>query len=172
MADPFIGEIRIFAGNFAPRDWTFCNGGTLLISQNTALFSIIGTIYGGNGRTDFGLPNLKGRAPLQAGAAPGLSNYAIGHTGGVDTVTITNAHMPTHNHNLRATPSPAEVKTPTGNSIARSVGGSLYHTGGTLVNMESSSLVAAGSGGSHNNLQPYLVVNFIIALNGLYPSRS
>jgi len=172
MADPFIGEIRIFAGNFAPRSWTFCNGQTLPIAQNTALFSIIGTIYGGDGRTTLGLPNLAARVPMGSGNGPGLTPRNLGQSGGTSTETLTINKIPSHTHNLRASNSPAEASNPQGNMLARSVNGSLYHNGGTLVNMANTALLPAGGSGAHNNLQPYLVMNFIIALQGLYPSRN
>ena len=172
MSEPFIAEIRIFAGNFAPRGWAFCDGQLLPISQNTALFSLIGTTYGGDGRTTTALPNLQGRAPMHPGRGPGLTSRRLGERGGVETVTLTEAQMPAHNHILRATVARGGVSTPTGNAFNTSSGETAYHAPDTNVGM--SSAMAADTGGSqaHNNMQPYLTINFIIALVGLYPSRS
>lgn len=174
MSDPFIAEIRIFAGNFAPRNWAFCNGQLLPISQNTALFSLIGTTYGGDGRTTTALPNLQGRAPMHPGRGPGLTNRRLGERAGVTTATLTEAQMPNHNHNLVASPNPAEDPGPAGNSFARSVGGTAYQSDTTnnLVALDADTMPSVGGLGAHNNHQPYLGLNFIIALQGTYPSRS
>ncbi|UCH24902.1 MAG: phage tail protein [Trueperaceae bacterium] len=173
MSDPFIAEIRIFAGNFAPRNWAFCNGQLLPIAQNTALFSLIGTTYGGDGRTTTALPNLKGRAPMHPGRGPGLTSRRLGEKGGVEAVTLTEAQMPNHTHTMTASPNPGEEADPAGNSLARSVGGSVYSTNTTnLVSLASQPLPATGGNQAHNNLQPFLVLNFIIALQGTFPSRS
>ena len=172
MSEPFIAEIRIFAGNFAPRSWAFCDGQLLPISQNTALFSLIGTTYGGDGRTTTALPNLQGRAPMHPGRGPGLTARRLGEQGGTENVTLTEAQMPNHNHTLRATISRGGGSTPTGNAFNASSGETAYHAPDNLTGM--SSAMAANTGGSqtHNNTQPYLTLNFIIALQGLYPSRS
>lgn len=174
MSEPFIAEIRIFAGNFAPRNWAFCNGQLLPIAQNTALFSLVGTIYGGDGRTDFGLPNLQGRAPMHPGHGPGLSTRVLGQNGGVTDVTLSEAQMANHSHTLRAAPDAAEDPGPGGNSLARTVGALAYQTdtANNLVSMDPDTVSSAGGGGAHNNRQPYLGLNFIIALQGLYPSRN
>ena len=174
MSEPFVAEIRIFAGNFAPRSWAFCNGQLLPISQNTALFSLVGTTYGGDGMTTFGLPNLQGRAPMHPGRGPGLSDRRLGDSAGSETVTLTEAQIPNHRHALLAAPDPGDLNAPTANrSIARSGGGFAYQqTPGSMVPLADSSSAPAGGSQSHNNMQPYLTVNFIIALQGLYPPRS
>jgi microcystin-dependent protein len=174
MSDPFIGEIKIFAGSFAPRGWAFCNGQLLQIAQHTALFSIVGTTYGGDGRTTFGLPNLQGRAPMHAGRGPGLTPRRLGQTGGAATVTLTMQQLPNHTHALRASLNPAEAPGPNGNALARSVGLAAYQTDTTnnLVEMADASLPSMGGGQAHDNMQPFLTMHFIIALTGIFPSRS
>jgi microcystin-dependent protein len=176
MSEPFIAEIRIFAGNFAPRGWAFCNGQLLPISQNTALFSLIGTTYGGDGRTTTALPNLQGRAPMHPGRGPGLTARRLGERGGSTTVTLSEAQMPSHTHQLRASTAAADEEgesNPTNNYTGRpQVAQALYRASGTTVAMADQALPTAGGGQAHNNLQPLLTLNFIIALVGLYPSRS
>jgi microcystin-dependent protein len=173
MSEPFIAEIRIFAGNFAPRGWAFCNGQLLPIAQNTALFSIIGTTYGGDGRTTFALPNLKGRAPMHAGSGPGLASRTLGQKAGAETVALTEQQMPSHTHQLVGTEEDIDGSSPVGNYLA--TGNDLYSAtdGSTLAG---AALPAAGGtpGGTqaHNNMQPYLALNFIIALTGFFPSRN
>lgn len=174
MSEPFIAEIRIFAGNFAPRGWAFCNGQLLPIAQNTALFAIVGTIYGGDGRTTLGLPNLEGRAPMGQGRGPALTPRTLGQRGGVETVTLTEAQMPNHDHQLMASDEEADRRTPAANrALAESAGGSLYAPppSSGFVDMDARSIPAYGQGQAHNNMQPYLALNFIIALVGLFPSR-
>lgn len=174
MSEPFIAEVRIFAGNFAPRGWAFCDGQLLPIAQNTALFSLIGTIYGGDGRTTTALPNLQGRAPMHPGRGPGLSPRQLGQRTGVETMGLSEAQIPAHSHTLRSAAARAGTGTPTGNAFNRSVGEMAYqdNTSANLVDMNSAMLATTGGGQAHNNMQPYLVLNFIIALQGLYPSRS
>ena len=174
MSEPFIAEIRIFSGNFAPRSWAFCDGQLLPIAQNTALFSLIGTTYGGDGRTTTALPDLQGRAPMHAGRGPGLTSRRLGQKIGVETVTLTEAQIPAHSHALRSTAAPAQVKDPIGNVFAESPDEDAYNsaTPGNLVTMNADMVGNAGGGLSHTNVQPYLTLNFIIALQGLYPSRS
>lgn len=172
MSEPFVAEIRIFAGNFAPRGWAFCNGQLLPVSQNTALFSLIGTTYGGDGRSTTALPNLQGRAPMHPGRGPGLTDRRLGERGGVEMVTLSEAQLPQHSHPLTVAPVPAENSTPGGNSIARTVNGSLYHDASNLVDIASTAVQNTGGSQAHNNMQPFLAINFIIALVGLYPSRS
>ncbi|HKJ79891.1 MAG TPA: tail fiber protein [Prolixibacteraceae bacterium] len=172
MSEPFIAEIRIFAGNFAPRSWAFCDGQLLPVSQNTALFSLIGTTYGGDGRTTTALPNLQGRAPMHPGRGPGLTARTLGQNTGVETVLLNANQIPSHNHVLNVCEETGDSNIPEGNSFAKSAIpiASVYSnqppdkTGGTAGN--------AGGGQSHNNMQPYLSLNYIIALQGLYPSRS
>jgi microcystin-dependent protein len=176
MSEPFIGEVRMIAMNFEPRGWAFCDGTLLAISQNTALFSILGTTYGGDGRTTFGLPDLRGRAVMHPGSGPGLPSRRLGERGGVDTVTLTENQMPSHKHTLKANPSPGEhsgPSVPTGaNALGRSVGGNVYGFPANLVELAGASLLSEGGGAAHTNRQPYLVVNFVIALIGVYPPRS
>ena len=174
MSEPFIAEVKIFAGNFAIRGWAFCNGQLLPIAQNTALFSLVGTTYGGDGRTTFGVPNLQGRAPMHTGRGPGLTPRRWGEKSGTETVTLSQAQMPGHTHTLQASADPGERSDPVGNALARTVGGSSYQTdtANNLVAMSSTSLPNTGGSQAHNNLQPFLVLNFIIALTGTYPSRS
>jgi len=175
MSEPFVAEIRIFAGNFAPRGWAFCNGQLLPISQNTALFSLIGTTYGGDGRTTTALPNLEGRAPMQPGRGPGLTDRRLGQRGGVETVTLTEAQMPNHSHTMRADGSTggplgggANAADPVDNFLGATV--KYQSSSSSPVSMEE--LSHTGGSQAHNNMQPYLTMNFIIALVGLYPSRS
>ncbi len=170
MSDPFIAEITIFAGNFAPRGWAFCNGQLLPIAQNTALFSLIGTTYGGDGRTTTALPNLEGRAPMHPGRGPGLTARRLGEKSGVETVTLTEAQMPSHTHTLVASGEDGSSTNPAGNYIG--TGNQLFIPPANLGNMQAQSLPAVGGGQAHDNMQPFLTLNFIIALVGTYPSRA
>ena len=172
MSEPFIAEIKIFAGNFAPRNYAFCDGQVLSIAQNTALFSLIGTTYGGDGRTTTALPNLQGRSPMHPGFGPGLTTRRLGQRGGTETVTLSVNQMAKHTHFLRATVSRGASGQPGGNAFNRSVGDTAYHTPTNLTGMSASMAANTGSGQAHNNVQPFLTLNFIIALAGLYPSRS
>lgn len=171
MSEPFIGEIRMFAGNFAPRGWAFCDGQSLSIAQYSALFSLLGTIYGGDGRTDFRLPDLRGRAPIHQGQGPGLTNRLIGSRGGTETVTLTTAQIPAHTHELQASASRATSKDPTGKMPASTRKAS-YNLG--IGDLSESAMETDNTGGNqpHNNMQPFLPVQYIIALIGIYPSRS
>ena len=173
MSEPFVAEIRIFAGNFAIRGWAFCNGQLLPVSQNTALFSLVGTTYGGDGTTTFGLPNLQGRAPMHPGRGPGLTSRRLGQQGGVENVTLTEAQMPNHGHALQANDNRAGSGGPVGNSFAEPRDGLRYQsdTVTNRVTMSDQALENAGGGQPHNNMQPFTTLNFIIALVGLYPSR-
>ncbi len=174
MSEPFLAEIRIFAGNFAPRGWAFCDGQLLPIAQNTALFSLIGTTYGGDGRTTTALPNLQGRAPMHPGRGPGLTARRLGEKVGAETVTLSEAQIPSHSHTARGTTTLSDTGVPSNTtSLGRSVPGQAYHTDASanLVDMASQTLSTTGGGQAHTNLQPFLVLNFIIALVGLYPSR-
>ncbi len=172
MSEPFIAEVRIFAGNFAPRGWAFCDGQLLPIAQNTALFSLIGTTYGGDGRTTTALPNLQGRAPMHPGQGPGLTARRLGEKGGVETVALSEAQMPNHLHTLRATVSRGSASQPQGNAFNRSTGDTAYLAPTNLTGMSTTMAANTGGGQPHNNLQPFLTLNFIIALVGLYPSRN
>ncbi|MCA9441425.1 MAG: phage tail protein [Candidatus Omnitrophica bacterium] len=173
MSEPFIAEIRIFAGNFAPRNWAFCDGQILPIAQNTALFSLIGTTYGGDGRTTTGLPNLQGKVPMHPGSGPGLTTRRLGESGGVETVTLTEAQMAQHSHPLAASQPLADDDDPGPTKyLATGRGLGLYKAPESLVSMAPEAITSVGEGQPHNNLQPFLVLQFIIALVGLYPSRS
>ncbi len=172
MSEPFIAEIRIFAGNFAPRSWAFCDGQLLPIAQNTALFSLIGTTYGGDGRTTFGLPELRGRLPLHVGTGPGLSPRALGSKGGTETETITEAQLPSHTHTMQGSSTIANQANPQGRVVAESSTFDLYQSGAPGADMSPDAVTAVGGGQSHNNLMPFLCINFIIALFGVFPSRS
>lgn len=171
MSEPFIGQIVGFGGNFAPRGWAFCNGQLLSIAQSTALFSILGTTYGGNGQTTFGLPDLRGRVPVHWGQGPGLSPYTLGQVSGTETVTLISTQMPVHNHALLASNEDAGAKNPTGQVLATTTT-SAYVATPIDTTMNPASIGAAGGSQPHNNLQPYLAISFIIALEGFFPSRN
>lgn len=173
MSEPFLAEIRIFAGNFAPQGWAFCDGQLLPISQNTALFSLLGTTYGGDGESTFALPDLQGRAPMHPGSGPGLTPRQLGQRGGSDTVTLTEAQIPSHTHSLRAAPDPGDLAAPAPQrSLGRSAGGFAYRqTPDSMVPLAESGTPSVGGSQAHNNMQPYLTMHFIIALVGLFPSR-
>jgi microcystin-dependent protein len=180
MAEPFIGEIRIMPYTFAPRSWAFCNGQAMSIAQNTALFSICGTTYGGDGQTTFNLPDLRARAPLHFGHGPGLSSYPLGAATGDEQVTLTEAQLPPHTHAVQADASEADENSPAGNTLAQGVesnrGGStpkpLYTGAAPASALDPHTVSVSGGSGSHENRQPYLAFNFCIALMGLFPSRS
>lgn len=170
MSEPFIAEIRIFAGNFAPRGWAFCNGQLLPIAQNTALFSLVGTTYGGDGRTTLALPNMEGRSPMHPGRGPGLTSRRLGERGGVETVTLTEANMPQHRHSMFGSFEDGDRRSPQGAVLGR--GNAVYGPEQNTGFMEETLLSESGGSQAHNNMQPFLAINFIIALVGLYPSRS
>jgi microcystin-dependent protein len=176
MSDAFVGEVRMFSGNFPPTGWAFCNGQLLPISQNTALFSLLGTVYGGDGRSTFALPDLQGALPLHAGASagPGLSLRSLGQTGGSESVTLSPAQMPAHGHAMGAVPGATTGTPGTGVSLAPTSNGSALYRApdGVYLNTSSSDMGAAGGSQPHANLPPYLAVSFIIALQGIFPSRS
>ena len=170
MADPFVAEIRIVGFNFAPRGWAFCNGQLVQISQNTALFSLLGTTYGGNGTTTFALPNLQGASPLGAGSGPGLTPRDLGEAGGSSTVTLLSSEMPSHAHTLLASADPSSPTPTSTMALASTTSAKVYRSPSNLVPM-ATPLDPAGAGLPHDNRQPYLGMNFIIALQGVYPSR-
>ena len=173
--DPFVAEIRIFPFNFPPKGWAFCQGQILPLSQNTALFSLLGTTYGGDGKSNFALPNLQGNAPMHPGQGPGLSLHDLGETGGSDTVTLQVSEMPSHPHTLMASVENGTQGTlAAGVDIESSVGGQLYqsNTSANLAAMNAGALSPAGGSQPHNNLMPYLTLNFCIALQGVYPPRT
>lgn len=171
MSEPFVGEIRMFAGNFAPRGWAFCDGQLLAVSQNDALFSLLGTIYGGDGRTTFGLPDLRGRVPIHAGQGPGLNNRRLGARGGAENVTLTVNQLPGHSHTIQASADAATGPNPGGEVLAETSSDRSYRDAADTA-LSSNALSSVGGSRSHPNLMPYLCVHFIIALFGIYPSRS
>lgn len=171
MSEPFVGEIRMFAGNFAPRGWAFCDGQLLAVSQNDALFSLFGTIYGGDGRTTFGLPDMRGRLPIHAGHGPGLSERRLGAKGGAEKVTLTVNQMPSHTHPFNASMDLANESNPQGNVPGQSASIDLYIEDVQTQNLASSAITNTGGSRSHTNLMPFLCINFIVALVGIYPSR-
>ena len=170
MSEPFVGEIRMFAGNFAPRGWAFCDGQLLSVSQNDALFSLFGTIYGGDGRTTFGLPDLRGRVPVHAGSGPGLSDRRLGTKSGAEKVTLTVNQLPAHSHTMQASSAAATADEPTSNVLASSAGTSYYTAGAPSAAM-GGTVGNSGGSQSHSNLMPFLCIHFIVALVGIYPSR-
>ena len=175
MANPFLGEIRIFPFGFAPAGWASCNGQLLAISQNTALFSLFGNTFGGDGRTTFGLPNLQGASPMHPGQGPGLSPYNLGQTGGSPNVTLLSAQLPPHPHTLQGDARPADLNAPSAQTALARSSPSIYKTPAGAATQPMAAQVLGGSGGSsgpHNNLMPYLTLNFCVALQGIYPTRS
>jgi microcystin-dependent protein len=170
MSQPFIAEIRIFASNFAPRNFAFCDGTLLPVAQNTALFALIGNIYGGDGRTTLGLPNLQDRLPMHPGRGPGLTPRVLGQSGGTATVALTSGNMPNHSHSMLGTGDAPNSASPANAVVATAP--AYEATGSNLTNMANEALLPAGGGQAHDNQQPYLTLNFIIALQGLFPSRA
>jgi len=174
MANPFVAEIRIFTGNFAPFGWAMCNGQLLPISQNTALFSLLGTTFGGDGKSNFALPNLQGASPLGWGQGAGLSDRTLGESGGEPTVTLTQSQIPSHSHTVEGAAG-ADTASPSGATFGSAPRGRASAYGaasGTLVQMNANAVATAGGGQPHDNMPPYLALNFIIALQGVYPARS
>ena len=176
MADPFVAEIRIFPFNFAPKGWAWCDGQILPLSQNTALFSLLGTTYGGDGKSNFALPDLQGRAPMHPGQGPGLSLHDLGETGGSETVTLLESEIPSHSHAMRAhNGDQADAQNPSPNtSMAQSANGFAFQqtVNANLTNMAGQTLAPAGGDQPHNNMQPYLTFYFNIALQGVFPPRT
>jgi microcystin-dependent protein len=171
MADPFVAEIRIFPFNFAPKGWAWCDGQLLPLSQNTALFSLLGTTYGGNGKSNFALPDLQGRAPMHPGQGPGLSLHDLGETGGSETVTLLESEIPAHAHTLKVSLNPADSPNPAGAYMAGPGNDNIYGAAANLVSMAPEALAPAGGDQPHNNMQPYLTFYFNIALQGVFPPR-
>jgi microcystin-dependent protein len=169
VSEPFLGEIVMFGGNFAPRGWAFCNGQLLSISQNTALFSILGTTYGGNGTTTFALPDLRGRAPMHQGQGPGLSPRQLGEQTGTESVQLLTSEMPAHNHPALGSTGAVNTTRPTNAIPAK--GGS-YTTAGPDTTMNAQAIGVAGNNLPHENMPPQLAVSFIIATEGIFPSRN
>lgn len=175
MADPFVAEVRILPFNFAPKGWAFCDGQIMPISQNTALFSLLGTMYGGDGKSTFALPDVQGRSVMHPGQGPGLSLHDVGESGGSETVTLLDAEMPAHNHNLMASGSVASTANPSNQtSLARSFGGLAYKVDppGALTQLAPQAIGVTGGDQPHNNMIPYLTLNFCIALQGVFPPRT
>jgi microcystin-dependent protein len=175
MADPFVAEIRIFPFNFAPKGWAFCAGQLMPISQNTALFSLLGTTYGGDGKSTFALPDMQGNAPMHPGQGPGLSLHDLGETGGSPTVSLLESEIPSHPHIMRAASDAADNNSPQNNTAAPPAGrgNNLYITANTpLSAMNPQALTPSGGDQPHNNMQPYLTLNFCIALQGVFPPRT
>ena len=169
MADPFVAEIRIFPFNFAPKGWAWCDGQLLPLSQNTALFSLLGTTYGGDGKSNFALPDLQGRGPMHPGQGPGLSLHDLGETGGSETVTLLESEIPAHAHGIRTTNEDGNNVQPAGRAPGR--GNALFAPAANLVNMAPETLAPAGGDQPHNNMMPYLTFFFCIALQGVFPPR-
>jgi microcystin-dependent protein len=171
--DPFVAEIRIFPFNFAPIGWAFCDGQLLPLSQNTALFSLLGTTYGGNGASNFALPDMQGSAPMHPGQGPGLSLHDLGETGGSESVTLLESEIPSHAHALSGDRNVSETPDPAANTLGRGSSINAYQTNvaQNLVMMSDQALTPAGGDLPHNNMQPYLTLNFCIALQGVFPPR-
>lgn len=173
MSEPFVGEIRMFAGNFAPRGWAFCDGQLLAVSQNDALFSLLGTIYGGDGRTTYGLPDMRGRIPIHAGSGPGLSQRRLGSKSGSEKLTLTVNQMPAHTHGMKGSSDSGSAASPSNATVGRTTNFDFYRASGSPgANMSSTAISSVGGSQSHTNLQPFLCIYFIIALFGIYPSRN
>ena len=172
MAEPFVAEIRIFPFNFAPSGWALCNGQVLAISQNTALFSILGTTYGGNGTTDFALPNLQGSTPMGYGQGARLTPRELGEIGGSTAVTLLVSQIPAHTHKATCNSAMGDQYAPPGNFWATDAGGNNEDAASTDTQMAPSAVGATGSNSPHNNIQPYLALNFCIALQGVFPPHS
>lgn len=183
MSEPFLGEIRMFPYNFAPTGWAFCDGQLLPISQNTALFALLGTTYGGNGTTTFALPDFRGRGPIHPGQGPGLSQRTLGQAGGAETVALGVPQMPVHTHAANCNTGPANQESPGGNVWAKvfnhsphththTPGPNIYQSGSPNGQMSSAAIANTGGGQAHENMPPFLAVSFCIALEGVFPARS
>ncbi|MCP9769230.1 phage tail protein [Lacihabitans sp. LS3-19] len=173
--DPLIAEIKLFGGNFAPRGWAYCDGQLLSIASNQALFSILGTTYGGDGRTTFALPDLRGRAPIAPGTGPGLTNHQLGQRGGTETNTLNVTNLPAHTHSMNASNDTASSGSPASNSLGTAArGGTVLPYAPGAANQVAMGSTTGSAGGNipFNNMQPYLALNYIIALVGIFPSRN
>jgi microcystin-dependent protein len=167
MSEPFLAEIRMVGFNFAPRGWAFCDGQILPINQNQSLYSLLGTTYGGEGRTTFALPDLRGRTPIHV-----AESYRQGQRGGAEQITLTQAQVPNHTHAAQATSDTGSAPIPSGNVLADSAPSEQYHAASSLVGLNAGTIANTGAGQGHENMQPYIAVNFCIALRGLFPSRN
>ena len=173
MATPFVGQIMMVGFNFAPRGWAFCNGSLQSIAQNNALFALIGTTYGGDGLQTFGLPDFRGRIPIHQGQGAGLSNYVIGQLSGVENVTLATSQTPLHTHTLNATAAAATATNPSNLLLANTSGPNLYLEDTPTAPLNAASIGSSGGGSQpHENMQPYICVNFCIAVEGIFPSRN
>jgi microcystin-dependent protein len=170
MSQPYVGEIRMFAGNFAPLGWQFCDGSILSIFDNEVLFTLIGTTYGGDGQNTFAVPDLRGRMPIHQGAGPGLSNRSIGELAGTENVTIINSQLPAHSHTVQVSSNTGTIGTPSAGVTLGVADVDLYIAESPTVNMNALSISNTGGSQPHSNIQPYLAVNFIISLFGIFPS--
>ena len=173
MSSPFVGEVRVFGFNFPPKGWAFCNGQLLAISQNTALFSLLGTFYGGDGKSNFALPNMQGNLSISQGQGPGLRIIHIGQSGGTQNVTLLPTEMPLHNHSLETDPlDPVDGSSPANAALGKSPSTLMYTNATTpLVQMNAQAIVPNGGSLPHNNMMPYLCLNFCIAMQGVFPAR-
>lgn len=171
MSLPYVGEIRLFAGNFAPNGWAFCDGQILSIAENEVLFNLIGTLYGGDGQSTFALPDMRGRVPMHQGSN-GQSNYLAGQNGGVENVTLTAAQMPAHTHGLRASTQAAKAADDSTNAFGSSTSANYYGAGTPTLTMDAGMLSNIGGGLVHNNMGPFTALNFIISLFGVYPTQN
>jgi microcystin-dependent protein len=171
MADPFVSEIRMFAFSFPPKGWAFCDGQLIPLSQNTALFALLGTFFGGNGKSNFALPDLDGSVAIGQGQGQGLEDYYIGQTGGSETVTLLQSEMPAHNHALQVSADLASERQPQGQDFAQGDGVNLYDTQSPTTTLNPQALTVNGSSLPHNNMQPYVTMNFCLAMQGVFPPR-
>jgi microcystin-dependent protein len=171
MAQPYVGEIRMFAGNFAPAGWEFCNGQLLSISENETLFNLIGTTYGGDGQNTFALPNLQSRTPIHMGTGPGLSSHVLAESAGVESVTLTTQQIPAHTHPFMVS-SIADGASPTNSYLAQTSQSIMYFADPPSLNMKANAIGSAGGSQPHDNMQPYLCISFIISLFGIFPSQT
>jgi microcystin-dependent protein len=171
MSEPFLAEVRVMGFNFAPRGWAFCDGQILPINQNQSLYSLLGTTYGGDGRTSFALPDLRGRTPIHTGRSNGGGDHTLGQKSGEETHTLAANEMPQHTHSLKGSSSPAASNEPSGRVVGDNQG-LIYHAFATPTPMAPNAVTHVGGGQAHENMQPYIAVNFCIALRGLFPSRN
>ncbi len=172
MSSPYVGEIRMFAGNFPPVGWAFCDGSLMAISENETLFNLIGTTYGGDGQTTFALPDLRGRLPLHFGTGPSGTTYQLAQTGGAEQVTLTQQQIPSHSHAVNVSGNAAAGNNPVGNVPGAGTTISLYKAAAPNTALAAQAVGAAGGGQPHGNFQPYLCVNFIISLFGIFPTQT
>lgn len=173
MSDPFVGEIKLFGGNFAPLNWAFCDGSLLSIAQNSALFALLGTTYGGNGTSTFALPDLRGRVPIHRGQGAGLSNRILGESGGSETIILNASQLPIHTHPLQCSSSPGDSRSPSGAypALDATAAAALYSNGAADATMNGTLCQPTGGGQAHENRMPYLAINYIISLFGIFPSQ-